>query len=144
MGQTGGGSFCDSEEGNSEDASIRPDIIDGFERKSVALLDYVNNLEAQLEQQKVSFEHREGRLKADKKALEEDFAQREAKLKAERRVLEEKLHHTLDQLGRAQKAIAYEDRKWYAHDEAIHNLKLDVQAAQDLLQNERERSKVCD
>lgn len=135
-------SSCDSEgEGGSEDNLMRPDIIDGFERKSVALLDYVNNLEAQLEQLKASFEHREGRLKADKKALEEELAQREAKLKAEKRAVEEKLHHSLEQASRTQKALLHEERKRLAMDEVIRNLKLDVRAAQDLLHNERQRAK---
>ncbi|MCO5606839.1 hypothetical protein L7F22_061030 [Adiantum nelumboides] len=135
-------STCDSDgDGGSEDTSMLPDIIDGFERKSVALLDYVNNLEAQLEQLKASFEHKEGRLKADKKALEDEFAQREAKLKAEKKSLEDKLHHSLEQVSRTQKALVHEERKRLATDEVIRNLKLDVRAAQDLLHNERQRAK---
>ena len=145
MGQTGDGvSLPDSEEQNWKEKSVRPDIIDGFERKSVALLDYVNNLETQLEKYKLGIDHRDERLKAERKALEEGFARREAKLKAEIRALEERLHHLLDKLGRAQKAIVHEDHKRHIHEETLRNLKLDVQAAQDLLQNERQWSKVCD
>ncbi|KAH7420325.1 hypothetical protein KP509_13G002200 [Ceratopteris richardii] len=136
------GSACDSDgDGGSEDNSMRPDIIDGFERKSVALLDYVNNLEAQLEQLKASFEHKESRMKVDKKALEDEFAQREAKLKAEKRSLEDKLQHSLEQVSRTQKAIVHEERKRLAADEIIRSLKVDVRAAQDLIHNERQRSK---
>jgi hypothetical protein len=139
----GGGSLCDSEERGLTGESVGPDIIDGFERKSVALLDYVSNLEAQLEHYKLGIEHREGRLNAEKKALEEDFARHEAKLRAEKRALEEKLHLSLNQLGRAQKAIVHQECKWHVHEEALHNLKLGMQDTQNLLQNERQWSKVC-
>lgn len=139
----GGGSLCDSEERGSTGKSAGSDIINGFERKSVALLDYVSNLEAQLEHYKLGIEHREGCLNAEKKALEEDFAWHDAKLRAEKRALEEKLHLSLNQLGHAEKAIVHEERKRHMQEEVLRNLKLDMQATQDLLQNERQRSKVC-
>ncbi|KAH7415997.1 hypothetical protein KP509_14G070400 [Ceratopteris richardii] len=135
------GSACDSDGDGSEENSMRPDIIDGFERKSVALLDYVNNLEAQLEQLTASFEHKESRMKAEKKALEDEFSQRETKLKSEKRNLEDKLHHVMEQVSRAQKALVHEERKRIAADEAVRSLKLDARAAQDLIHNERQRVK---
>ncbi|MCO5568813.1 hypothetical protein L7F22_022513 [Adiantum nelumboides] len=122
---------------SSEEVPTRPDIIDGFERKSVALLDYVNKLEAQLEQLRASYEHKEARLLADRAALESELAQRLSRLLSDKKALEEKVLHSLEHHSRSQKALLAEERKRLASDEAAKALKLDVRAAQDLLQSER-------
>ncbi|KAH7300322.1 hypothetical protein KP509_24G056200 [Ceratopteris richardii] len=130
-----------SSSSSSENGPSRPDIIDGFEKKSVALLDYVNNLEAQLEQLRASYEHKEARLLADRAALESELSQRLSRLLSDKKGLEEKVVLSNEHHNRSQKILLAEERKRISSDEVAKALKLDLCAAQDLLQTERSHCK---
>ncbi|KAH7373775.1 hypothetical protein KP509_17G074500 [Ceratopteris richardii] len=125
----------------SEDVPQRPDIIDGFERKSVALLDYVNNLEEQLDELRASYEHKEARLLADRSALESELSQRLSRLLSDKKALEEKVLQSHEHHSRIQKTLLVEERKRQSSEEAAKMLKLDENAAQELLRSERSHCK---
>eukprot|EP01018_Ginkgo_biloba_P017595 Gb_32059 [translate_table: standard] len=60
-------------EAGSDNHMITPDVVDGFERKSFELLEYVNSLEAKLDQQMTEFKLRESQAEGERRSLKQKY-----------------------------------------------------------------------